>query len=118
MFTKLCHICFLVWHNFFGRISCFINVQSTYEPGGAWAPEAVFGFYLHGPLRRHVVGDSIQGLDYTYTLEGWLIAINHPQLLTRYDPGHESSATRGKGLFGMILNYYLSDFNRISSPEK
>ncbi|MEO6049382.1 MAG: hypothetical protein ABIQ57_17985 [Candidatus Kapaibacterium sp.] len=42
-----------------------------------WDRDARYHYYLHGPLRRVEMGeDSVQGMDYTYTLQGWLKAIN------------------------------------------
>jgi RHS repeat-associated protein len=92
-----------------------IKASTTYTPGGLLAEEASYSYYLHGPLRRHQVGGNIQGLDYTYTLEGWLKGINHPSQLVAKDPGGDS-ATFGKDLYGMMLNYYAGDFNRTGSP--
>ena len=39
--------------------------------------DARYHYYLHGPLARTELGhDIVQGIDYAYTLQGWLKAIN------------------------------------------
>ncbi len=39
--------------------------------------EAHYVYYKHGPLARVLVGaNQVQGLDYAYTLQGWLKAAN------------------------------------------
>ena len=37
--------------------------------------------------------DNIQGIDYTYTLQGWLKAINYPTLKSSDDPGGDGSVS-------------------------
>lgn len=91
------------------------RVRTSYASGGVWTDEASYKYYLHGPLRRHIVGNNIQGLDYTYTLEGWIKGINHSKFAN--DPGGDGiTAPTGKDVFGMVLNYYKGDFNRSGSP--
>lgn len=42
-----------------------------------WEKLANYQYYRHGPLARTVLGQlQVQGLDYAYTLQGWLKAIN------------------------------------------
>ena len=46
-----------------------------------WDKDASYDYYAHGPLKRTELGeDLIQGLDYTYTIQGWIKAVNHPHL--------------------------------------
>jgi hypothetical protein len=45
-------------------------------------PGAGYQYYLHGPLKRAEIGqDKIQGLDYAYTLQGWLRELTHTMLI-------------------------------------
>jgi hypothetical protein len=39
--------------------------------------QANYTYYLHGPLKRVEIGNKLQGVDYTYTVQGWLKGINH-----------------------------------------
>ncbi len=84
-----------------------------------WDKDASYEYYAHGPLRRASIGeDSVQGIDYVYTLQGWLKGINYPSLSSAQDPGKDGSDL-GSGktrfpvdAFGMTLGYYEGDFSR------
>jgi len=42
-----------------------------------WEQDAAYSYYKHGPLARTVVGQlQTQGVDYSYTLQGWLKGTN------------------------------------------
>lgn len=95
----------------------------TSRDGQIWDNDVRYSYYAHGPLRRREIGeDSLQGVDYTYTLQGWLKAINHPDSPTDAvggttpDPGKDGP--RGinthipKDAFGQELFYYAGDFTR------
>lgn len=86
-----------------------------------WETDANYQYYLHGPLKRSVIGeDKVQGLDYVYTLQGWLKGINHSSLLASNDPGHDrdvsgTNQTVGLDVWGMMLGYYTDDYKRSGS---
>ncbi|MDO6761757.1 hypothetical protein Q4566_16230, partial [Tamlana sp. 2_MG-2023] len=91
----------------------------TSKDGYIWDEDAQYDYYLHGPLMRTEIGeDKIQGLDFTYTIHGWLKGINTPNLeQNAFNP--DGSNTRGdiatkhaKDEFGMALGYYQGDFTR------
>ncbi|MFT7276431.1 MAG: hypothetical protein ACI8RL_002232 [Cyclobacteriaceae bacterium] len=63
---------------------------------------ATYEYYTHGPLKRVVFGDDLQGVDYVYTLQGWLKTINNP---TGDDPGGDVNDA-----FAMQLDYYNGDY--------
>src|SRR5690606_3075187 len=68
---------------------------------------------LHGPLKRTEIGDSLQGIDYVYTVNGQLKSINHPSLREILDPGKDGYNNGfNKDLFGMALDYYPNDYTR------
>ncbi|MHA4810290.1 RHS repeat domain-containing protein [Flavitalea flava] len=47
-----------------------------------WERDAAYSYYKHGPLARMVFGQlQPQGLDYSYTLQGWLKGVNIGNLL-------------------------------------
>ncbi len=99
------------------------EVESSRD-GEIYESDARYTYYAHGPLRRVEYGeDSVQGIDYTYTLQGWLKAINHPSLDTSagvdVDPGSDGFGTRrwfAPDAFGMMLGYYDGDFVHGNSP--
>ncbi|MDX9697825.1 MAG: RHS repeat-associated core domain-containing protein, partial [Bacteroidales bacterium] len=83
-------------------------------------------FYLpHGPLARVELGKkSIQGLDYAYTLQGWLKNINGYRVDINstgvYDIGEDGSNTNyvnkrfGRDLFSSMIQFYQTDYSPIS----
>ncbi len=80
-----------------------------------WDKDAQYQYYAYGPLKRLSIGeDKIQGLDYVYTINGWLKSINHPSLSSAYDPGKDgsSTATYPADVFGMTMGYFDGDFKR------
>ena len=72
--------------------------------------QAKYFYYLHGPLKRVEVANQLQGIDYTYTLQGWHKSINHVN--NRLDPGADSPTNNGvtKDLFGLTLDYFSGDY--------
>jgi len=77
--------------------------------------------YPHDPLKRAEYGeDGVQGLDYVYTIHGWLKGINHPALHRDWslDPGgDDGTGTTASDAFGMMLRYYEGGFIRTSTPS-
>lgn len=101
-----------------------LTLVETSRDGKIWDRDAKYFDYAHGPLKRIELGeDHVQGLDYTYTIHGWLKAINHPALQldqssNETDPGADGrsgSANErfGRDAYGMVLGYYEGDFNRL-----
>jgi RHS repeat-associated protein len=42
-----------------------------------WEKDARYSYYRHGPLARTILGQQqVQGVDYAYTLQGWLKGVN------------------------------------------
>ncbi|MEO6175594.1 MAG: thrombospondin type 3 repeat-containing protein [Flavobacterium circumlabens] len=75
-----------------------------------WEKEANYLYYEHGPLARVEIGDKdVQGLDYIYTLQGWLKGVNAERLGSQYDAGKDGLAV-AKDAFGFALNYYTGDY--------
>src|SRR5690606_34362027 len=55
-----------------------------------WDREAKYIYYDHGPLARVELGEhNVQGLDYAYTLQGWLKGVNSDLLNPNNDPGQD-----------------------------
>ncbi|UYZ62540.1 leucine-rich repeat domain-containing protein [Hymenobacter weizhouensis] len=72
--------------------------------------QAKYAYYLHGPLKRTELGGRLQGLDYVYTVQGWLKNINHAT--KGIDPGQDSPTSNSipKDLFGLTLDYFSGDY--------
>jgi len=95
-----------------GRLS-LVYTKNNYE---AKVLQARYIYYPHGPLKRVELAENLQGIDYVYTIEGWLKSINHASLDDR-DPGKDGIAGKANqnfkpDLFGMTLDYYSGDYVR------
>ncbi|GGG59629.1 LamG-like jellyroll fold domain-containing protein [Hymenobacter glacieicola] len=81
--------------------------------------QARYFYYLHGPLKRVELADRLQGIDYAYTLQGWLKSINNVE--QRFDPGQDSPAANGtlRDLFSMRLDYFDGDYRsrQLTAPN-
>ena len=95
---------------------------NTSRDGIYWEKDARYKYYRHGPLARSVLGEmQVQGLDYAYTLQGWLKGVNATTVLDgSKDIGLDGLVT-GSGappqvardIFGFSLNYFYGDYKPI-----
>jgi RHS repeat-associated protein len=86
-----------------------------------WQQEASYKYYKHGPLARTVLGDlRVQGLDYAYTLQGWLKGVNSSSVGEgNFDMGADGKAGTvneliARDAFGFMLNYFNNDYKPIN----
>jgi len=85
--------------------------------------EVHYTYYKHGPLARELLGDNqVQGLDYAYTLEGWLKGVNSTALNPTADMGQDGNSADqytqyiGRDAYGFSLHYYDGDYYAITNP--
>jgi len=62
----------------------------------------------------------VLGLDYAYTVQGWLKGVNSSSLQSNYDMGRDGDTTWAnryvaRDAFGFNLNYFTNDYKPISS---
>jgi RHS repeat-associated protein len=79
-----------------------------------WHKEAAYEYYLHGsPARLELGPYRSQGLDYYYTLQGWIKGVNMP---FAGDPGKDggSESLTGKDVFSYALGYYENDYKPVN----
>lgn len=71
---------------------------------------ATYHYTKLGALKRIEYAEDLQGIDFTYTLQGRLKAINY--LSTTEDPGNDAPETTGffEDIFGMSLEYFKGDY--------
>jgi RHS repeat-associated protein len=98
---------------------------STSRDSIQWENDASYFYYRHGPLARLEIGSlQLQGVDYAYTLQGWLKSIN-PSWLTpsgtaaQYDSdGMSTLAYFERDAYKLNLNYFddgtYTDFRPIN----
>ncbi|NCA84331.1 MAG: hypothetical protein EOM83_02010 [Clostridia bacterium] len=72
---------------------------STSANGLFWDTDAEYFYYRHGPLARLELGtDKVQGLDYFYTLQGFIKGVNGTSFNPETDMGRDGIiATPGQG---------------------
>ena len=99
-----------------------LKTVETSRDGILWQRDARYGYYKHGPLARLELGDlGVQGLDYAYTLQGWLKGVNSTSVGDgSYDMGEDGKTGSANSLvardaYGMSLNYFEGDYEPISS---
>lgn len=94
---------------------------SSNNGGRHWERDAKYFYYPHGPLARVEVGHhKLQGLDYAYTLEGWLKGVNSNVLGPARDIGADANETAdhihgnvATDEFGFTLGYHRADYRPI-----
>lgn len=95
-----------------------ITKVETSTDGFVWDKDAEYDYYLHGPLARVVLGHyASQGIDYYYTLQGWLKGVNSPTGANAQanDPSRDGfgTSTVAKDAFAYNLGYYNGDYKPI-----
>jgi RHS repeat-associated protein len=105
---------FLWWYQFDAASGNLVNIiTNTQDAVQGMYLNAHYIYYLHGGIKRLELGSNVQGLDYTYTLDGRLKAINNSNNTTNVDPGQDAVAINGFGpdAFGEVIDYYNGDYN-------
>jgi RHS repeat-associated protein len=85
--------------------------------------DARYFYYRHGPLARVELGNNkVQGMDYAYTIHGWLKSVNSDALAANIDPsqdGHDEIANPNRyfarDAYGFSLQYYHGDYRPIEN---
>ena len=86
-----------------------------------WEKEAAYFYYRHGPLARTELGQNrVQGLDYAYTIQGWLKGVNSTVANVSNDMGNDGKASTtnqqfAKDAYGYSLNYFYGDYSPINN---
>lgn len=98
------------------------DVVSDMDPAtsATWKRDAAYSYYDHGPLRRTVLGqDRLQGLDYAYTIHGWIKGVNGSlgndfDCITPPDMGEDGNggpqATNYPDLYRYSNQYFDQDY--------
>lgn len=93
-----------------------ITKVETSTDGIIWDEDANYDYYLHGPLARTELGEhKVQGIDYSYTLDGWLKAVNSGHHEADMGNDLSKSSVFAEDAFGFALNYHQNDYQSIGS---
>jgi RHS repeat-associated protein len=86
--------------------------------------DAEYKYYLHGPLARTELGvNKVQGVDYVYTVQGWLKGINGSKLDPNTDIGEDGKIgstyypNMGRDVMAYNIGYYNGDYKPIAGAE-
>ncbi|MBU3662555.1 MAG: hypothetical protein FGM41_05080, partial [Bacteroidetes bacterium] len=101
-----------------------IEVETSHD-GVIWQKDAKYLYYRHGPLARVELGtQQVQGVDYAYTIQGWLKGVNSTNLKGENDIGKDAYASSAnsntyfaKDEFGFSLNYFDGDYSATKMPN-
>lgn len=101
-----------------------ITKVETSTDNVVWDMDAKYFYYAHGPLARVELGtNKVQGMDYAYTLQGWIKGVNSNTLNEVREMGQDGytnpSVTNlnqniARDAFGYTLKYFKGDYNAIS----
>lgn len=87
-----------------------------------WQRDINYYYLKHGPKARNLIGESsIQGLDYSYSINGWLKNVNSDGLMAELDMGHDGAmggVNSCKDAFGFSLNYFSGDYKPIDLTKR
>lgn len=82
------------------------KVETSVDGGATWDVHADYDYFETGGLKRTVLADGVQAVDYIYNFSGQLKAINHPDQASNGEFGDAHD------LFGMVLDYHEDDYVR------
>jgi YD repeat-containing protein len=92
-----------------------------------WEKDARYNYYKHGPMARVNLGElQVQGVDYAYTLQGWLKGVNSTSVNAgildmggdgRITTPTSSNINVGRDVYGFSLNYFNSDYKSIGGTS-
>lgn len=115
-----------------------LTLAYTSRDGMIWEKESKQFYYPHGPMSRMEVGDKeVQGIDYAYTVQGWIKGVNSSTIKSDRDIGKDALVFTGQtggivtssnlnsvfaqDVFGYSLGYYSGDYlsinNKIGTVE-
>ena len=88
--------------------------------GLLWQKDARYSYYRHGPLAKTILGQNqVQGIDYAYTLQGWLKGVNSTAVGdAKFDMGEDGLNAKSlvaRDAFGFGLHYFGGDYIPINN---
>ena len=91
-----------------------ITKVETSNDGIIWNRDAAYQYYKHGPLANVKIGNQqIQSIDYAYTIQGWLKAINGDVLRTNkamMPDGAAGDVSYARDVIAHAMYYFDGDY--------
>ena len=95
-----------------------ITTVNSSQDGMIWARDAAYEYYQHGPLARMSLGEwRVQGVDYAYTIQGWLKTINGDILKPEQDMGKDAigNNSHAADAVALSIDYFNGDYKPIGA---
>ncbi|UZJ64011.1 hypothetical protein OKW96_16585 [Sphingobacterium sp. KU25419] len=95
-----------------------LEIAMSSKDGLIWDRDASYRYYKHGPLAQMDLGElKVQSIQYAYTIQGWLKAINGDILRPEDDMGEDglNGGLYPKDVFAHSLDYHLGDYKQIGN---
>ncbi len=93
----------------YNQVGQLITVATSHDDL-TYKEQARYVYYETGALKRTILAEDVQGIDYVYNISGALKSINHPSLDENKDPGGDAN-----DVFGMIIDYHRKDYKRTAN---
>jgi RHS repeat-associated protein len=107
------------YHRYFYDAENRLTDVYTSRDSLVYEKDSRYAYYKHGPLARSIIGQNqVQGIDYAYTLQGWLKGVNSTNMapplnkLSVGDMGADGYPSGNvlnqvaRDAFGFALHYY------------
>ncbi|MBI1184787.1 hypothetical protein GC194_10970, partial [bacterium] len=92
------------------------SVQTSSD-GYIWDNDATYSYYDHGPLARVELGKlHVQGIDFAYTIQGWLKAVNGDTLGPELDMNRDGDTALGSVFCPDVVSHTLDYFRQDYKP--
>ncbi|HXC04427.1 MAG TPA: hypothetical protein VNZ86_06720, partial [Bacteroidia bacterium] len=107
------------YHNYYYDLDNRLASVYTSLDNVLWDKDSKYFYYLTGALNRTELGDKqVQGLDYAYTINGWLKGVNSASMVSSADIGKDAyysgssnnlNANFGTDAMGFTLGYFKAN---------
>lgn len=107
---------FYLWYTYDAdeKVIAVHSGTNRYESDDVRENDIHYEYYLHGQMARAVIGqEKVQGIDFSYTIDGSLKNINSISLNDQNDPGNDGAVFTAHDAVGISLNYYDGDYTPI-----
>ncbi len=115
------------YHRYYYDADNRLTEVQTSKDYQVWEQDARYHYYPEGPMARTEIGDEhVQGMDYAYTINGWLKGVNSTVKTAQKDMGQDGLTTGANNInrnfsedaYAFSLGYFdessIKDYTAIS----